>query len=67
MIEVFSLGTEIQVDGEIPAVIRGITIYNEQWVKYLCVWWDERQRKEEWLAPDEFTLAAPAHTAVKFK
>jgi hypothetical protein len=46
MIEVYSLDTEVLVDGEIPAVIRAVTIYSTDWVKYLCVWWDERNRKE---------------------
>lgn len=53
MIEVFPIGTHVTIDGDIPATIRGITIYSEHWVKYQCVWWDERVRKEEWLAEDE--------------
>lgn len=53
-IEVISIGTEVVIDGAIPAVIRGVTFYNEHWIKYLCVWWDERARKEEWLTTDEF-------------
>ena len=43
-IEVLAIGTEILIDNDIPATIRGITIYNEHWVKYLAVWWDERKR-----------------------
>lgn len=56
MIEVWSPGTEVKMDGEIPAKIRGITIHSEHWIKYLCVWWEERTRKEEWLHEDEFAV-----------
>jgi hypothetical protein len=66
MIEIYSLNTEVFVDGEIPAVIRGVTIYSETWVKYLCVWWDERNRREEWLAPSEFTVRESRKSEVKF-
>lgn len=55
-IEVLALGTEVLIDREIPAVIRGITIYNEHWIKYLVVWWDERKRYEEWVTAGEFEL-----------
>lgn len=66
MIEVYSLGANVVVDGEIPATIRGITIYSEHWVKYLCVWWDERNRREEWLDPSEFKVKDPRKSEVKF-
>ena len=55
-IEVLEIGTEVLIDREIPAVIRGITIYNDHWVKYLVIWWDERKRYEEWLPADEFEV-----------
>jgi hypothetical protein len=55
-IEVLAIGTEVRVDREIPATIRGITIYSEHWVKYLVIWWDERKRHEEWLTADEFQV-----------
>ena len=67
-IEVLALGTEVLIDRDIPATIRGITIYNEHWVKYLVVWWDERKRVEEWLPPDEFVVKGEAKLAtVRFK
>jgi hypothetical protein len=44
------------MDGEIPAKIRAVTIHSPTWIKYLCVWWEERTRKEEWLHEDEFTV-----------
>lgn len=56
MIEIWAPGTSVKMDGEIPAKIRGVTIYSEMWIKYLCVWWDNRIRHEEWLQEDEFTV-----------
>lgn len=61
-IEVLSIGSEVVIDGDIPAHVRGITIYSEHWVKYQCVWWDERTRKEEWLTIDEITPKDPSRT-----
>jgi len=52
-VEVLPIGTQVVIDGEIPATIRAVTIYSDSWVKYLCVWWDERTRREEWLLADE--------------
>lgn len=56
MISVYAIGSFVKVDGDIPATIRAITIYNASWIKYLCVWWDERHRKEEWLHESEFKV-----------
>ena len=66
-IEVLALGTEILVDREIPAVIRGITIYNEHWVKYLVIWWDERKRYEEWLPAEQFEVKTRPARSFKIK
>lgn len=66
-IEVLSLNTEVLIDKDIPAVVRGITIYSPTWVKYLCVWWDERNRKEEWLEMSEIKPKDEKRTTVKFK
>jgi len=52
-VEVLAIGTQVVIDGEIPATIRAVTVYSHTWVKYLCVWWDERSRREEWLLADE--------------
>jgi hypothetical protein len=62
-IEVLAIGTPVTIDGEIPAVIRAVTFYSEHWVKYLCVWWDERSRREEWLLADEIKPAEGHRTA----
>lgn len=64
--EVLAIGTSVIIDGDIPAVIRGITIYSDTWVKYCCVWWDERNRREEWLTADEIQVKNGQHASVKF-
>lgn len=65
-IEVLPIGTSVIIDGDIPAVIRGITIYSEHWIKYDCVWWDERTRKDEWLTVDEIKVKDSTRSTVRF-
>jgi hypothetical protein len=62
-IEVLAIGTQVVIDGEIPATIRAVTIYSDTWIKYLCVWWDERTRREEWLLADEIKAQEGHRTA----
>lgn len=66
MIEVYEIGTAVTIDKDIPATIRAVTIYSPTWIKYLCVWWEERTRKEEWLLADEIKTAAEPRQTVKF-
>lgn len=61
-IEVLAIGTEVTIDGDIPATVRGVTICGEHWIKYLCVWWDERNRKEDWFTADEIKPKAEHKT-----
>lgn len=65
-IQVLAIGTTVIVDGEIPAVIRGVSIRGPHRVSYDCVWWDERTRKSEWLDADEFEVKEPRLQVVKF-
>jgi hypothetical protein len=65
-ISVLAIGTQVTIDGDIPATIRAVTIYSNTWVKYCCVWWDERTRREEWLTRDEIQVEEVRHAAVKF-
>jgi len=66
-IEVLAVGTEVLIDREIPAVIRAVTIYSEHWIKYLCIFWDERKRHEEWLTTDEFKVKERRTASVHIK
>lgn len=66
-IEVLANGTEVLIDKEIPAVIRGVTIYSEHWIKYLVVWWDERKRHEEWLTAEEFEVRTKPSSTLQIK
>jgi len=55
-IEVFELSSHVLIDGEIPAVITGISLRaaeNSVRVSYEVTWWDERSRKCEWVEPFE--------------
>lgn len=65
-IEVHAIGTHVIIDGDIPATIRAVTVYSPAWIKYLCVWWDERNRKEEWLTEDEIQVRTPSAQTIKF-
>ncbi|HEY6231355.1 MAG TPA: hypothetical protein VIW64_08825 [Pyrinomonadaceae bacterium] len=66
-IEVLPIGTKVKIAGDIQATVRAVTIYSEHWIKYLCVWWDERERKEEWLMSDEVDAAATARVGIAFQ
>lgn len=65
-IQVIAIGTSVIIDGDIPAVVRAVTIYSDTWIKYLCVWWDERTRKEEWLTADEIQPGNRSATTITF-
>jgi uncharacterized protein YodC (DUF2158 family) len=55
-IEVISVGTEVVIDGEIPATVKRVCIEDEAGcLTYECVWWDERARKSDWFRPHEVT------------
>lgn len=67
-IEVYGIGTQVTIDGDIPATISGIAIYSGLYIKYLCVWWDERVRREEWIMASEVQLSdGSGRTEVRFK
>jgi hypothetical protein len=55
-IKVYPNGTKVRINGDIEATLHGVTIYSPVWIKYLCVWWNEHDRKEEWLHEDEFEV-----------
>lgn len=55
-IEVISVGSEVVIDGSIPATVKRVCIEDEAGcLTYECVWWDERARKSEseWFRPNE--------------
>lgn len=55
MLTLWANGTKILLGNDVAAIIHGVTIYSEEWVKYRCVWWVDGVRHEEWLHEDEFT------------
>lgn len=55
-IDVFELGAQCMIDGEIPATITAVSIRpaeNSVRISYEVTWWDERTRKSEWVEPGE--------------
>lgn len=55
-IQVYELGSECLIDGEIPARITAVSLrpaLNSVRVSYEVTWWDERSRKCEWVEPGE--------------
>jgi hypothetical protein len=52
--EVYEIGSEVTIDGEIPARITGISIHGiEHRLQYEVTWWNERSRVSDWLDPFE--------------
>jgi hypothetical protein len=52
--DVFEIGTEVLLDRDIPARVTAICIKGtEHRLTYEVTWWDERQRKSEWVGPYE--------------
>jgi hypothetical protein len=54
LIQVYPIGSEIVIDGDIPAVITAFEVRGMVGlITYQCTWWDERNRKSEWLTESE--------------
>lgn len=65
------IGTEVLLDGDIPAKVVAISIRGkENYVAYDCVWWDERQRRQDWIPADQVTIKGEmqiGNKTVRFK
>lgn len=51
-IQIYGIGTIVQLDGALEARITAIHI-RENRILYECVWWNERERQEETVEPWE--------------
>lgn len=61
MIEILEIGSDVVVDGEIPAKIIAVELRGvPPLITYQCVWWDERARKSEWVTETEVRPKDPA-------
>lgn len=69
--EVYELGSQCMIDGEIPAIITGVNIRPAESgsvrIMYEVTWWDERSRKVEWLEPFEVRPQDAKHRQITFK
>lgn len=55
-VEIIPVGSNVLIDGEIPAIIQAVEIRGKSHsLMYQCVWWDERTRKSEWVNPEEIS------------
>lgn len=70
-IEVYELGIDVLIDGDIPATLTAINIRPAQSgsvrIMYEVTWWDERSRKSEWLEPFEVRPKDAKHQQIAFK
>lgn len=65
--EVFEIGTDVLLDGEIPAKITSINIRGaEHRLTYEVTWWDERNRKAEWVDPFEIRVKDAKKKSLRF-
>lgn len=65
--EVLEIGSKVLLDGDIPATITSINIRGmEHRLTYEVTWWDERQRKSEWVDPFEIRQQESKTRALKF-
>lgn len=53
-LEVYEIGSEVIIDGDIPAVITAFEVRGKVGlITYQCAWWEDRTRKSEWLTENE--------------
>jgi hypothetical protein len=52
-IQVYGIGSVVQLDGALEARITAITIRDNNRILYELVWWNERERQEETVEPWE--------------
>lgn len=49
-LELIEIGTEVLLNGGLPAKVSAVTIRGiENFVAYECVWWNEGERKVDWI------------------
>jgi len=52
-LRVLAPGCKVKIAGEIAALVVGVWIKEGPNVSYSVVWWDGRQRREEWVTDSE--------------
>jgi hypothetical protein len=53
VMEVFDIGSRVEIGKKIPAIVTGVCIRNNKYVTYECSWWAGDIHHCEWLAADE--------------
>ena len=67
MIEILPIGTKVIIGGSIQATIIGISIREQNNLTYEVMWWNEGNRKTEWLWPIEIEASPDKMYVVGFK
>ena len=63
-IEVFSIGTVVDLGEKLKGTVIEILISGNQCVKYKCSWWDGKTRKSEWFYARE--IDGPYEERIQF-
>ncbi len=58
---VFAIGSKVKIDGDLTAVVLGVTMRSSG-VSYEVVWWEERSRRSEWLYDFEVSAVKGSKT-----
>lgn len=54
LIQVYPIGSDVTIDGDIPARIMAFEVRGTvALITYQCSWWDERTRKTDWFTEAE--------------
>lgn len=62
-LDVIEIGSAVLLDGDIPATITALEVRgSEHLLTYQATWWDERNRKCEWVTPEEIKHAEQRRT-----
>lgn len=57
-LEVIEIGSPVMLDGDIPATVTALEVRGvEHLLTYQVTFWDERNRKSEWVTPQEIKHA----------
>jgi hypothetical protein len=60
-VEVFNIGTKVQLNPEITATIIGINIRSAQHlITYECGWWNSKSYDTKWFYAEELKLVEEA-------
>lgn len=66
MLKVVCPGQKVQLGGGVPATVLAVSVGTGDRVQYRVVWWDGRNRRDEWLEECEVDANGAARTPIGF-